>query len=93
MEAALVPYVAQKRMAGKEHKVEYAQLKVKSGSEKSWPENAHIIIIDQPEEVLIESDLGVYNGDYGDHEHSGNITVTNYSTTDIILSFIRLIPQ
>lgn len=90
MDSALIPLLAANRAEGKPYVSEHIQYLVGPASNKTVSDNGICFLVGHPTEVDIKSDIGIYDQVYGDHEHKGNISITNTSTEPKIITFIRI---
>ena len=56
--------------------------------------NSLYFLVDSPKSVQIVSDLGQYNmGGRNEHEHKGYIQITSLDSTEVWITFIKVIFQ
>jgi hypothetical protein len=93
-----IPQRMQELGHGKNYYIRFRHI-VLQGNEKLEIEsfNQYFILVEEPENVKIVSDFGIYdlsndrtNEQF--YEHQGNILITNYSATITHLRFIQVIP-
>ena len=92
MDVSLIPMFVANRTFNQKFQLTYEQTYVKAnGTVNVANSQCRYILVDQPNGIKIASDSGIYNALGGEHEHTGNLEIQNFTNNDKLISFVKIL--